>query len=80
MSVPPSLRTVTLPNGGKMLSADITATIQSNGSCAICYANLNATEKACLYVQGQFLQCSLKSTMIYTQVLLIVSVIYKGIS
>ena len=81
MSVPPSLRIVPLSNGGQMVSANITATNQSNGSCAICYANLlNETEKACLYVQGQFLQCSLKSNMIYTQVLLIVSVIYKGIS
>ena len=80
MSVPPSLRIVLLSNGGQMLSADITATIQSNGSCAICYANLYETEKACLYVQGQFLQCSLKSTMIHTQVLLIVLVTFKGIS
>ena len=35
MSVPPLLRLVTLPNGGIMLSADITATSQTNGSCAI---------------------------------------------
>ena len=80
MSVPPSLRAVTLPNGGHMVSANITATSQSNGSCAICYANLNETEKACLYVQGQFLLGNMDYDTFYSQVLLVVLVIFKVIS
>ena len=54
--VPPSLLTsVALPNGGVMVSFNLTATKASNGTDVTCLAlsnGGNATETAYLYVQG----------------------------
>ena len=52
--VQPSLQTyVLLPNGGEMISFNLTATNESNGTDIICKTfNGNATETAYLYVQG----------------------------
>ena len=53
-AIPPSLSSVTLPNGGIMISFNLTATNESNGTDVTCYTqfNGNATETAYLYVQG----------------------------
>uniref|UniRef100_A0A1X7SEV6 Immunoglobulin subtype domain-containing protein n=1 Tax=Amphimedon queenslandica TaxID=400682 RepID=A0A1X7SEV6_AMPQE len=54
--IPPSLQTsVTLPNGGMMISFNVTATKESNGTDVTCKAfsnDGNAAETAYLYVQG----------------------------
>ena len=44
-----------LPNGGIMISFNLTATNESNGTDVTCYTlfNGNATETVYLYVQGQ---------------------------
>ena len=75
--VPPSSQTsVSLPNGGMMLSFNLTAANESNGTDVICQAfsnDGNATETAYLYVQGN---CQYYGSVHYyythSQVLLIV--------
>uniref|UniRef100_A0A1X7TDD1 Immunoglobulin domain-containing protein n=1 Tax=Amphimedon queenslandica TaxID=400682 RepID=A0A1X7TDD1_AMPQE len=53
-AIPPSQSSVALPEGGIMISFNLTATIASNGTDVTCYTqfNGNATETAYLYVQG----------------------------
>ena len=77
---PSSQTFASLPNGGEMISFNLTATNQSNGTDVTCYTlfNGNATETAYLYVQGQSIHIyhlCLSCLYMYSQVVLIVSVI-----
>ena len=50
-----SQSTETLPNGGRIVSFNLTATSQVNGTSATCRATSGAaTEPAYVYVQGQY--------------------------
>ena len=43
-----------LPNGGKMLSINLTAISEINGTAVTCFASNHVTEPAYVYVQGKY--------------------------
>ena len=66
-SIQHSLSSVTLPNGAIIISFNLTATNESNGTDVTCYTlfNGNATETAYLYIQGQSILICVSVLYIY---------------
>ena len=63
---PSSQTFASLPNGGEMISFNLTATNESNGTDVTCYTlfNGNATETAYLYVQGMSIHIYISSMFV----------------